>query len=320
MVKDNNKINFTKAALDALPTPPKGKRAYYYDSKTRGLGISITPTGSKSFIVYRWLAGKPERITLGRYPDLSIEQARRKADEVNGAIAKGDNPNDTRRAERQELTLSQLFNEYVERYAKLHKESWEEDTNQFRRYLTNWGKRKLSTIKKANLQKLHADIGKEKGIYAANRLLALLSIMFNKAIEFELWDKPNPTAGIKKFREKSRERFLQADELPRFFQALADEPNETFRDYFLMSLLTGARRANVQAMRWCDISLERAEWHIVKTKNGSSQTVTLVNEAVALLKQRKANATSDYVFPGTGKTGHLVEAKKGWQRFLPKRA
>ena len=75
----SNKINFTKATLEGLPIPSASKRAYYYDTKMRGLGISITGNGVRSFIVYRKVNGKPERITLGRFPDLSIEQARRKA-------------------------------------------------------------------------------------------------------------------------------------------------------------------------------------------------------------------------------------------------
>jgi hypothetical protein len=57
------------------------------------------------------------------------------------------------------------------------------------------------------------------------------STVFNKAIEYGSWDKTNPALGIKKFKEKSRDRFLQADELPRFFQAVTEEP--TCLDSFL---------------------------------------------------------------------------------------
>ena len=64
---------------------------------------------------------------MGRFPDLSIEQARRKAESINATIAQGENPNDRRRAERAEITFGTLFNEYLERHAKLHKRSWEED-------------------------------------------------------------------------------------------------------------------------------------------------------------------------------------------------
>jgi integrase len=312
----NNKLNFTKATLEALPLPPANKRACYYDTKMRALGVSITSNGTRSFIVYRRINGKPERITLGRFPDLSIEQARRKAENINATIAQGGNPNDQRRADREELTFGALFEEYLERYAKLHKISWEEDQSQFNRHLLPWQSRKLSTIGKTDLQKLHHDIGRDKGQYAANRLLALCSILFNKAIEFGLWDKTNPALGIKKFREESRDRFLQADELPRFFEALSLEPNHTMRDYFILAILTGARGCNLRPMRWDQINLERREWRIPQTKNRTPQIIPLMEEAIFLLQQRKATATNDFVFPGTGSTGYLSEPKTGWKRIL----
>lgn len=138
------------------------------------------------------------------------------------------------------------------------------DEEQFKRYLAGWGKRKLSAIHKVDIQKLHHQVGIKNGPYAANRLLALLSGLFNKAIEYGLWDKSNPATGIKKFKEQSRDRFLQSDELPRFFQALSQEPNQAIRDYILVSLLTGARRANVLAMRWEHVNFDRSEWRIPK--------------------------------------------------------
>jgi integrase len=314
----NNKLNFTKALLDKLPAPAVGKRNYYYDIKTHGLGIAITSNGTKSFIVYRWVNGKPERVTLGRYPDLSIEQARRKAAEVNASIAKGENPNDKRRADRAELTLEALFEEYLDHYAKLHKKSWKTDEEQYERYLANWKKRKLSTITRIDVQKLHQELGRINGHYAANRLLALLSTLFNKATEFGLWDKTNPAKGIKKFREQSRDRFLQSDELPRFFQALSEESNDTIRDYILLSLLTGARRTNVLAMRWDEIDFARAEWRIPDTKNHTPQIVPLIPEAVATLKTRAEHREkgAEYVFPSDSKVGHMIEPKRGWQRIL----
>lgn len=314
----NNKINFTKAVLNDLPLPAKSKRAYYYDTKTRGLGMSVTSTGSKSFIVYRWVNGKPERVLLGRYPDLSIEQARGKAAEINARIAQGENPNDGRRSKCAELTLEDLFNEYMERHAKLHKKTWKADEGQFQRHLSHWKQRKLSTIQKNDIQKLHQHLGHTSGIYEANRLLSLLNILFNKAIVFGLWDKINPTHGIKKFRETSRDRFLQPCELPNFFKALVEEPSDLIRDYILLSLLTGARKSNVLSMRWEDIYFETSEWYIPKTKNGSPHTVTLTQEAMVILMQRKNQQieSTPFVFPGTGVKGHLVEPKKGWKRVI----
>ncbi len=89
------------------------------------------------------------------------------------------------------------------------------------------------------------------------------------------------------------------------------------RDYVKLSLFTGARRSNVQSMKWSDINLDRAEWRIEKTKNGKPQTVTLSVEAIEILRRRQVNAElSLFVFPGRGESGHLMEPKAGWDRIL----
>ena len=134
------KLNFTKKAIEALPRPA-GRRAYYSDSKTRGLGIAVTPAGKKTFLLYRKIRGRPERINIGPYPDLSVEQARGKASELNAAIARGENPAEQKRAARGQMTLAELFDTYLEKYAKDHKRSWRNDEAQFRRYLTHWAHR-----------------------------------------------------------------------------------------------------------------------------------------------------------------------------------
>lgn len=309
------KLNFTKAAIEALSLPTKGW-IYHYDLKVQGLGIGVGSTGKKSFVFYRKINGTPERITLGRFPDLSIEQARGKASEINSSIASGLNPADVARTSRQEITLEDLFDEYMVRTAAFNKRPDKPKAN-YRLYLSQWGKRKLSTIKHEEVDSLHKKIGREKGMVTANIALKLLHVMYNKAIsEWRIWKGENPAHGIKKFAERSRDRFLQSDELPRFFKAVAEEENGTMRDYFLLSLLTGARRANVLSMRWVDVNFDRAEWRIKDTKNGTPQTVTLSPEAVDILRDRLLLDPTQFVFSGRGRSGHLAEPKKGWQRIL----
>lgn len=310
-----SKFNFTKATIEALPVPEKGWK-YYYDLKVQGLGIGVGATGKKSFILYRKINGRPERITLGRYPDLAIEQARGKASELNADIAEGKSPADRLRAAKREMTLSDLFQEYMERRAAFNRRP-DKPKATYRLYLSDWNNRKLSAIKHEEVDRLHKKIGRSNGQVTANIVLKLLHVMFNKAInEWRIWKGENPAHGIAKFPEQSRDRFLQSDELPRFFQAVAKEENETIRDYVLISLLTGARRSNVLAMRWQDISFDRHEWRIEETKNGTPQTVALSPEAIEILQNRKPSNDAVFVFPGSGKACHLMEPKKGWKRIL----
>jgi integrase len=150
--------------------------------------------------------------------------------------------------------------------------------------------------------------------------MILVSSIFGRAREWGLWERENPCKGIRRYPEQSRDRFLQADELPKFFKAVSEEINEVMRDFFLLALLTGARSANVRSMRWEDLTLteERNEWRIPKTKTGESHALPLTPEAAALLKRRQENAKEGavYVLPGDGKHGHLAEPKKAWKRIV----
>ena len=163
---------------------------------------------------------------------------------------------------------------------------------------------------------MHEKIRKENGLYQANRMLARISIIYTKAIEWG-WQGANPAQGIKKFKEKSRDRFLHPDELPSFFESLNNEPNTTIKDYIYVSLFTGARKSNVLCMKWEDINFERCEWLIPETKNGESLRIHLTEKVLEILHKRLSESSgNEWVFESIGKTGHLVEPKSGWKRVL----
>lgn len=312
-----SKFNFTKEALERLRLPAPGERAIYHDPKTTGLQVRVTAAGIKTFSIFRRIkGGQPERITLGRFPDMTVEHARKLAARVNAAIEEGSNPADVKRAHKSEPTLSEFFKEYGERHGQ-RKRAWKDDQQRFRDYLESpLGGRKLSAIGREMIGRVLADMERDgKAGATVNNVRALASGIFGKAIEWSYLTN-NPVKGIKTRKSNKRDRFLQADEMPRFFVSVGEEPNETIRDYFLLSLLTGARRANVLAMRWNQISLAEGIWRIPETKNGTPQNVTLSPEALEILKARKETADGAFVFPGEGESKHLVEPKKGWQRIF----
>jgi integrase len=307
------RFSFTKRGIEAL-SPPVGQREYHYDEKTEGLCLCVTPNGAKTFYLYKWLDGQPVRIPLGKFPILSVENARDACRKLLGLHAQGVDIRAARQAARHEHNLNGLWEHWLE-YAKAHKKTWAEDQRKYNAFLKPWAARRLSGIKKSDVQALHTRVGKENGQYLANRLLDLLGAMYNKARDIG-YTGENPTAGIKKFREVKRDRFLTGDELPAFFKALAAEKNDLLRDFFLIALLVGARRSNVQAMAWADIDLDNAYWRIPETKSGVPVVVPLVLPALAILQtRRKARKDSPYVFPSFGKSGHLVEPKSAWKRI-----
>lgn len=311
-----NVLNFTKKAIESLRLPPDGKRAYYKDSKVRSLEIMVTDNGTKSFKVNRRINGRPTRVTLGHYPEISIENARAQAYAVNSKIAQGTNPNADKKKLRQEITLKEAFDLYMERHSKIHKKSWKYDEREINSHLSHWFQRKLSAITQNDIQMLHQRIGKENGIYAANRLLERIRCLYNKAIQWG-YKGENSAFGIQKFKEKSRDRFIQPDEFPKFFKALDEESNETARDYIKISLFTGARKGNVLAMRWDQINFEKKTWRIPETKNGEPLDVVLPELACEILNARKKSSESEWVFPSSVKeNNHFQDPKKAWKRVL----
>jgi integrase len=99
---------------------------------------------------------------------------------------------------------------------------------------------KLSIITKEMIQTLHSKVSKN-GIYAANGLIRVLSAIFNKGVEWDLLGV-NPCAKVQKHKEKSRDRFLSKEEMPLFFKALEEDPNEQIKDFIKLCLYTGARQ------------------------------------------------------------------------------
>lgn len=155
-------VNFTKQALDQLVAQEGEKRRYVYDSKESGLLVQLTGNGRKTFQLYKKHMGKPVRVTIGTYPELTVEQARKKAREIKVDLANGENPNDKLKQQRQEMTFAGLFEIYLERHARVKKRSWQADREAFNRHLVTLGRKKLSTITRQDIAAIHSGIGKDR--------------------------------------------------------------------------------------------------------------------------------------------------------------
>ena len=303
-----------RVPLEALPIPPPGKRQDYYDTEVPKLQIRVTGNGKKSFYVRRKMLGT-DRVFIGPFPDLPIEQARKLALTVSATIAHGGNPHEEKKRVRHELAFGELLDTYIDQHAKQKCVAWEEIQAVFRRYLSDWRVRKLVTIKRSDVQARLNEIAENHGQVAANHTLTYARAAINWCIENEYARGDNPWAGAKKFKTQARERFLRPEELTAFFENV-EKLNADARDYILVSLYTGARRSNVLAMRWEEIDFTLGTWRIPRTKSGDSQTIPLTARVLEILEQRKASADSEWIFPGKGNSGHLVEPKKSWHKLL----
>ncbi|MXV16886.1 tyrosine-type recombinase/integrase [Hufsiella ginkgonis] len=311
----NTIVQFTKANIKALPIPLQG-RVYYRDAQLKGLSVCVLPTGRTTFYVIKKVNGEAAKIYLGPFPDLSIENARKQAQVKLSLIAQGINPQDQVRTAKEEMTLGELFEQYMSRYSKLHKKSWIYDEREIPSFVSHWFGKRISNISRNDVQSLHEEIFLKSGLYQANRMLERIRAMYNKAIYWG-WQGQNPCVGIKKFKEKSRDRFVQPNEMPYFIRALNEEESQTIKDYLWLLLLTGARKMNTMMMRWDELNLETQEWRIPDTKNGDPLLLPLASQAVTVLKRRRETSKSDWVFPQDGDLSkHIVNEKRGWKRTL----
>ncbi|MFP3120188.1 tyrosine-type recombinase/integrase [Rickettsia sp. R2] len=307
---------FTKEALHEIKAP-QVKRDVYKDSKEKGLLLIISYGGSKIFYLGTVLSKKYHRIKIGVFPDLSIHDARAKASELKGEIAKGYNPVEEKAKLSKELTFKELYDKYLNEYSKINNKRWKDYAASVDRYAKHLYNRKISSIQKADIQELFNNLTKT-GKYGANRFIEILRPVFSKAIEWELLTI-NPVIGIKKHKEQSRDRYLTREEIPRFFTAIAGEQNQVMKDFFLIALYTSVRKDNILTMKWEQVSFTDKQLYLPETKNGDPHRLPLLNQAVEILQARKEQSISEWVFPSeTSSSGHLQEPKKAWKRICKK--
>ena len=301
----------TKQVIDETPFPSAGQ-VFVRDPELPGFALRVTK-GRKSFVLEKRIRGRMRRLTIGPYGPLTVEQARKLAATHVGAIAQGDDPAQVRQDRLHEPTFGDLTEQYLERHAP-RKRSARDDRGMLHTHLMDFRTRKLTDLSRNDVARLHAKIG-ATAPYRANRLVALLRKMFNLARDWGLYLGENPATRIQFFREESRDRFVQPEELPRLFQAIAEEPNLYVRTILLTALLTGARRSEVLTMRWDDVSLTRAEWRIPQTKAGRPHLLPLPNPLVTTLRGLPRVDGIPYVFPGQNGVGHVQNIKRAWDRI-----
>jgi integrase len=210
--------------------PPKAGILELWDGKTSGLCFRVMKSGIRSWTFrYRPHSGAAfRRVTLGRYPALSLVEARGAAERLRDRVRTGADPQQQTRADREalraapaELTFDALADLYIERYAKRQKASWKNDEGYLRANARpEWGKREAASITSQDAARLLFDFVAVAPI-SANRLRSVLVKLFGWACESALLSG-NPMLGVRKpHREgKGKTRTLNDQEIRVLWHAL----------------------------------------------------------------------------------------------------
>lgn len=289
------------------------KRAYFHDTIENDLLLQITPTGAKTFYLYRRIDGQPVRYKLGD-ADMGVKNARQEAVKIRSQIMSGKNPQKTRKDLREESTMEQMVQKFMaEKKSRLSHNTYAEYQRMWNKDLKpSLGNKKVSAITTDSIKRLHKKF--ETKPYYANRCVVFIRTLFNFFIKEGTYKGNNPTKGVKLNKEEPRVRYMEHSEVKRFFDALNDGENSVSKDAILMMLLTGARKGNVLRMKWGEIDMDAKIWKIPITKTGKNKTIALADSAIDLLKAIQSNNPDEkYVFPSaTSASGHLEDVKRMW--------
>jgi len=327
-------MNLTEKSISKLTAGRE--RVQHLDEQTTGFGIRVEPNGRKSFFWFAKVNGKPRFRALGEFPTTTVADARTAAKKFIGIAAtwkqsgfEGLDP--FAKEQRVEPATVPSFQKLIDAYVQNHVKETANNVERgeymarwtAKKYFADWTERPIDEITVEDVLTVKNACGKKK--YAANRAVEFIRTLFNWSAgrtdgKIHFWPVENPAKDIETFEEKPRKRFLQPGELVAFNECLKTETHRDLKDFLTLALATGARRGDVLSMRWQDLQWERLTWVVPYPKNGESYDVQLMPAAVEVLKRRRAeSAASDtFVFPGLGKTGHLVDLKKPWNEFRKK--
>lgn len=286
----------------------------------RGLALRITcptaaePNGARAWVfTYRGLDGRQRRFTIGRIEAWPIEAARAKARALRQIVDDGGDPLKSRQDEREAPTVDDLADRYIAEHLPRLRPGSRERAGTF---LRNWirprlGKMKVKDVEHADIDRLHRAITAAGTPTTANRVVAVLSKMFNLAIRWG-WRTDNPARGVEHNPEQPRQRYLTGDELARLMAALAKHIGKPSADAVRLLLLTGARRDEVLSATWDQFDLGAGVWTkpSAHTKQKREHRVPLSAPARQLLadmlaRERKrakedGREPSKHLFPSPG--------------------
>lgn len=318
------KLKLTKTAVDTAQ--PDQKDYELRDTIIPGFLLKVTPTGRKIFMVaYVARNGQRRKPAIGRFGEITVEQARSIAQDWLADVRKGNDPSAERSAARQAPTVSELFDRFISDYSESRNKPSTVQSN--RGYgkthiIPAIGALKAPDVTRADISALMKRMANSPT--NANRVLAVVRKMFNMA---EVWglrpDGSNPCRHVPKYPERGKTRLITDAELRRLYEYLDRADAEGLEHPFITLAIRlqfefAARMSEILGLEWAWIDLEnrRVKWPDSKT-GGMSKPMSA--EAIRLFETAPRLETSPFVCPSifdptTSMSKHTYYT--GWKRIL----
>jgi len=316
-------MKLTEKSIAGLKAKP-GQRLDVPDDGCTGLSMRVSDSGAKSWS-YRFRSpttNTVQRLTLGRYPAMGLQDARRAANGYKENHAQGRDPKHVAREEKRRAGGGKTFAVMADLFLSSGKKGGKGDraeatTEQYRAMLAReggprelWGDWPIGNVTRSDVASYLRTVD-ERGPIAANRAQAMLQALFGLAVREGEIDA-NPVAGMgKRNPEQTRDRVLSDKELGKVLAELANEDSANgplIRLALKLILLTGCRVSEVSDMLHAEIKAKEKLWIIPseRTKNGQRLRVPLISQIDATIKAASSHVTSihgkrtEWVFPASG--------------------
>lgn len=309
-----------KRTLEAI-RPPETGQLWVWDTKLTGFALRVLPSGRKTFIIqYRNAFGRSRKKTLGQFPPLTADRARKIAQVELARVTQGEDPAQERKEALGTLTVKDAAERYFSDYASTHTKArtYHETKRCLEQYVfPSIGGRAITEVSKQDLQKIHRSMKKTPA--QANRVVRVASGLFTFCFSEGILapGAVHPARGIAFYKERKRERFLSIEEISQMGVALAqlEETGEFSSiqcDALRLVLLTGCRVGEILNLTWEEVDLEHQLLLLGDSKTGQKAVALGTPEVEVLCRIPK---TGTYVFPSPKKSLAPLSTLRGpWKR------
>ena len=298
----------TDAAIKRLKKPPAEQTAPDKYSDKHGLQLHVFANGRMSWVYAYRLDGKQRTLTIGKYPLVSLAEARRKRDEARQQIEQGIDPNHAKQQAKREADGADTF-EYVGRewFAKKQHEWVEGNTKRVLMRLENdvypyLGKQKIAEITAPELLRVVQRV-ESRSVETAHRVLQYCGQIFRygMATGRNIHD-PSPAlrGALTKYKKTNFPTITDPTKIAKLLKSI-DLYHGTFvvQSALKLAPMFFVRIGDLRQAKWSEIDLDAAEWRFAVSKTGQDHIVALPTQAVAILRElHQLTGQYEYVFYG----------------------
>ena len=304
---------------DLPPLPPGVAKHRIFDDRLTGLIAEQRRNGVTFYFRYTDARHRRHEIRLGRLGDVTVDQVRRRAEQIKAEVSLGGDPA-AELAKRRAVPTFAAFarDRYLPHVRDNLRSAHNVEAYLRLRILPALGRKALDEVTQDDVASLRRKVI-EEGLSpsSVNRHLATVRVMFNLALRWQLYEGRNPAASPGMLREAHRDKYLTPEQTQALVRALDGERDQTPACALALLTVTGARRNEVLLATWDNVDLGRGMLTVPRSKSGRPRYIPLSPFAMAVLERQLARRQDDnpHVFPSTRRAKQSMEGLRGaWAR------